>query len=288
MSTAGTVSDEPDEDASGRSYGRAGRNLVAAVSVGILLGGLVLLTLLLVKAVFVGLVVVLVGVAVYELALALRPTGVRLPPVPLLFGVAVMLVGAYVGATTALVGALGLTVVAVCAWRIAGGREGFVRDVTASTFVVMYVPFLASFAILLLRPEDGPFRVICFLVVTIASDVGGYVAGVLFGRHQLAPEVSPKKSWEGLAGSAVLCLAAGITLVVLLLDGPWWVGLILGAVAPAMSTVGDLFVSMLKRDVGIKDMGSFLPGHGGIMDRLDSLLPMAMVSWFLLTVLVPV
>lgn len=287
MSAADTVTDEPSEDSSGGSHGRAGRNLVAAASVGALLGAVVLAALLWIKVVFVGVVVVLVGVAVYELALALRPTGVRLPPAPLLFGVALMLVGAYVGGTNALVGALGFTAVAVCAWRIAGGREGFVRDVTASTFVVLYVPFLASFAILLLRPEDGPYRVVCFLAVTVASDLGGYFAGVLFGRHQLAPEISPKKSWEGLAGSAVLCLATGITLVTLLLDGPWWAGLILGAVAPAMGTLGDLFVSMLKRDVGIKDMGSFLPGHGGIMDRLDSLLPMAMISWFLLSLLVP-
>lgn len=286
MSTPGTVTGEPSENAAG-SYGRAGRNLVAAVVVGLLLGAAVLVALLLVKEVFVGLVVALVGVAVYELALALRPTGVRMPPVPLLFGVALMLIGTYVGGTTALVGALGVTVVAVCAWRIIGEREGFVRDVTASTFVVMYVPFLACFAILLLRPDDGPLRVVCFLAVTVASDIGGYVAGVLFGRHKLAPNISPQKSWEGLAGSALLCLATGIPTVMFLLDGPWWVGLILGAIAPAMGTVGDLFVSMLKRDVGIKDMGRFLPGHGGIMDRLDSLLPMALMSWFVLTLLIP-
>lgn len=285
------VTDNSDDDSgpapAERQHGRAGRNLVAAVGVGAVLGAVVLATLLFVKAIFVALVVALVALAVYELAVALRPAGVRLPLIPLLPCVVALMIGAYVGSTTAMVAVLGVSAIVVSVWRMIGGREGFIRDVTASMFVVLYVPFLGSFAVLLVNPDDGHLRVICFLAVTVASDIGGYVAGVLFGRHKLAPEVSPKKSWEGLAGSAALCLAMGVVLVVVLLDGPWWVGVILGAIAPAAATMGDLFMSMLKREVGVKDMGSFLPGHGGIMDRLDSLLPMAFFSWIVLALLVP-
>ncbi|HEY8455531.1 MAG TPA: phosphatidate cytidylyltransferase [Actinopolymorphaceae bacterium] len=266
---------------------RSGRNLAAAISVGVLLGVLLVGSLFIVKAAFVGFVVLAVGIAVVELSLALRPAGVRLPVVALLAGVVAMLVGAYVWQTAALLGALGLTALAVCFGRLLGGREGYVRDVTAGVFVALYVPFLAGFALLLLRPDDGPFRVLLFVAVAVASDVGGYVAGVLFGRHKLAPTISPGKTWEGLAGSALLCLAVGVAGVMILLDGTWWTGLVLGVVATATATLGDLVESMLKRDVGIKDMGTLLPGHGGVMDRLDSLLPTALVSWLVLTLLVP-
>jgi phosphatidate cytidylyltransferase len=266
---------------------RLGRNIAEAVGVGAILGIAVIGSLFVVKAVFVGLVVVVVGIAVIELSRALRPAGVRLPLVPLLAGVVGMLVGAYVADTPALVGALGLTTLAVCVGRLPGGRDGFVRDVTAGVFVALYVPFLAGFAILMLRPEDGPFRVLIFVAVAVASDVGGYAAGVLFGRHPLAPTVSPAKTWEGLAGSAVLCLGIGVAGVMVLLDGSLLAGLVLGAAATVTATLGDLVESMLKRDIGIKDMGRMLPGHGGVMDRLDSILPTALVSWLVLSLLVP-
>ncbi|WP_157180995.1 phosphatidate cytidylyltransferase [Actinopolymorpha alba] len=273
---------------SGQRTSRFGRNLAAAIGVGVLLGAVVIASLFIVKSVFVAFVIVAVGLAVIELSRALRPAGVTLPLVPLLAGVVGMLAGAYIAGTPALVGALGLTAFAVFAGRLLGGREGYVRDVTAGVFVALYVPFLASFAILMLRPEDGPFRVLLFVAVTVASDIGGYAAGVLFGRHKLAPEISPGKTWEGLAGSALSCLAVGIVGVTVLLHGAWWAGLVLGVVATVTATAGDLVESMLKRDIGIKDMGSVLPGHGGVMDRLDSLLPTALVSWLVLTLLVAV
>ena len=277
-----------DDEGNTRRRGRLGRNIAAAIGVGALLGIAVVGSLFFVKSVFLGLVVVVVGVAVIELARALRPAGVHLPLAPLLAGVVGMLVGAYVGATPALVGALGLTTLAVCVGRLPGGREGFVRDVTAGVFVALYVPFLAGFAVLMLRPDDGPFRVLIFVAVAVASDVGGYAAGVLFGRHRLAPSISPAKTWEGLGGSAVLCLGVGIAGVMVLLQGSLWAGIVLGVAATATATLGDLVESMLKRDIGIKDMGRMLPGHGGVMDRLDSILPTALVSWLVLSLLVPV
>jgi phosphatidate cytidylyltransferase len=140
--------------------------------------------------------------------------------------------------------------------------------------------------VLLLAEDRGALGVVTFIIVTIASDIGGYAVGVLFGKHPMAPVISPKKSWEGFAGSAVSCLVAGWATVVYLLDGDWWVGLLLGAIAVVMATLGDLCESVIKRDLGIKDMSSIVPGHGGLMDRLDSLLATAAPAWLLLHYLV--
>jgi phosphatidate cytidylyltransferase len=150
------------------------------------------------------------------------------------------------------------------------------------------VPFLAGFAMLMLAAPDGPYRVIVFVAVTVANDVGGYASGVLFGRHPMAPSISPKKSWEGLAGSVVLCMLVGAVTVRFLLDGSLLAGVAVGVAAAFTATLGDLSESLVKRDLGIKDMGSWLPGHGGIMDRLDSLLPTAPAVALLLMLLVPV
>jgi phosphatidate cytidylyltransferase len=148
--------------------------------------------------------------------------------------------------------------------------------------VAIYLPFLAGFAVLMLADPDGPKRVLSFIAVTVASDIGGYVSGVLFGRRPMAPSVSPKKTWEGFAGSVVCCLAVGVGCLVLVLDGRWWVGLVLGGATAVTATLGDLGESLLKRDLGMKDMGNLLPGHGGLMDRLDSLLPTAPIAYLVL------
>jgi phosphatidate cytidylyltransferase len=173
-------------------------------------------------------------------------------------------------------------------WRLRTGVDGFVRDATAGVFTAVYIPFLAGFVCLLLKPEDGPLRVVTFILVTIASDIGGYFVGIFAGKHPMAPVISPKKSWEGFAGSTAFCVAAGWACVVYLLDGDWWVGVLLGLVAVVMATLGDLSESVIKRDLGIKDMSAIIPGHGGLMDRLDSLLATVAPTWLLLFYLVPV
>jgi phosphatidate cytidylyltransferase len=159
-------------------------------------------------------------------------------------------------------------------------------DIGASLLALVYVGLLASFCALLLAPDDGSRRVTAFIATVVASDVGGYAFGVLFGKHPMAPTVSPKKSWEGLVGSALACMICGALLVDLLLHAQWWKGAVYGLAIVASATIGDLGESMIKRDLGIKDMGSLLPGHGGLMDRLDSLLPSAPVAWLLLDVFV--
>ena len=266
---------------------RAGRNLPAAIGVGLALGAVVLLSLYLWKPAFVGVVVAAIVLAAWELTNAFGSGRIRVPVVPLAVGAAAIIVSAYAGGSEAMVVALALTVFALMLWRSPENPKGYVRDVTAATFAALYLPFLAGFAVLLLRPDDGPNRVVVFIVLTVLSDVGGYVAGVLFGKHPMAPTVSPKKSWEGFAGSALFCAAGGAVLLPTLLDGEAWQGVVCGLAVMVTATLGDLGESMIKRDLGIKDMGSLLPGHGGIMDRLDSLLPAAPVTFLLLSWLVP-
>jgi len=287
MAHVGNASEQAPDHAGGPgTRSRAGRDLPAAIGVGVGLGVLIVASLYIVKVAFVGLVVVAILVAVWELANALGSRGIRPPLVPVGVGAVAMLVASYVGGAQALVVGLALTVLGVIVWRLTEGPDGYVRDMTAGIFSAVYVPFLAGFAILMLIPEDGARRVTVFFLLVAASDVGGYVAGVLFGKHPMARTISPKKSWEGFIGSTVFCLGVGALSVVLLLDGRWWQGAVLGAAAVLTATLGDLGESVVKRDLGVKDMGSLLPGHGGIMDRLDSLLLTAPVAWLLLTLLV--
>ena len=264
---------------------RAGRNLPAAIGVGLALGAVVLLSLYLWKPAFVGVVVAAIVLAAWELTNAFGSGRIRVPVVPLAVGAAAIIVSAYAGGSEAMVVALALTVFAMMLWRSPENPKGYVRDVTAATFAALYLPFLAGFAVLLLRPDDGPNRVVVFIVLTVLSDVGGYVAGVLFGKHPMAPTVSPKKSWEGFAGSALFCAVGGAVMLPTLLDGEAWQGVVCGLAVMVTATLGDLGESMIKRDIGVKDMGDLLPGHGGLMDRLDSILPTVAVSWFLFAAL---
>jgi len=269
--------------------GRAGRNLPVAIGVGLALGAVVLLTLYLVKPAFLAFVAITVGVGMWELVRSLHTRSLRAPLIPLEVGLACILALAYTNGREAMTVAMMLTAVAIVVWRVAEGADGMLADIGAGLLVLVYTAFLAGFAALMLAPGDGARRVTAFIATVVASDVGGYAAGVLFGRHLMAPTVSPKKSWEGLVGSAIACVACGAVLFATLLPrGHWWQGAVFGLALVAAATVGDLGESMIKRDLGIKDMGTLLPGHGGLMDRLDSMLPSAPVAWLLLAAFVPV
>ena len=210
------------------------------------------------------------------------------PLVPLLLGAVGMLVSAYLRGAEALVVTFGLTIVGLLIWRVADGLAGAARDLSASALVVFYPIFLGGFASMMLAaPDDGRQRIVVFILVTVFSDIGGYAVGVVFGRHPMAPSLSPKKSWEGFAGSVASCAAVGAISLPLALGGQWWQGALLGVAAASGATLGDLIESSIKRDLGIKDMGALLPGHGGLMDRLDSLVIVAPVAWALLLWFVP-
>ena len=262
--------------------GKAGRNLPAAIGVGVGLGLLVLVPLFTFKPAFVAVIAAAVVIAVWELTRAIGAAEARPPLLPLLVGALGTLLLAWQNGADGLVVGLLLTVVAVLLWRLADGPVGFQRDVTAAALVAVYVPFLAGFAVLLVAPPDGHWRVVAFIATVVCSDVGGYVAGVFLGKHPMAPAVSPKKSWEGTAGSLLACAIGGVCFLVLLFGGEWWEGVVFGLAIAVTSVLGDLAESMIKRDLGIKDMGSLLPGHGGLMDRLDSLLVAAPVAYLLL------
>lgn len=274
------MSQAPTEPEAKKS--RAGRNLPASILVAVILIAIIIASLVFVKDLFLVVVAAAMIVALWEMARALATNGTWMPAIPMAIGSVAMIAGAYYGGPEVLVVALAVTVLASILWRMPRGQDGFVRDVTATVFCLVYLPFLASFVALLLDNEKGVEQVLTFVAVTIASDIGGYCAGVLFGKHPMAPVISPKKTWEGFAGSAIGCVAVGILCVVYLLEGDWWVGLALGLFAVVAATLGDLAESLIKRDLGIKDMSNILPGHGGIMDRLDSLLATVSVAWLVL------
>jgi phosphatidate cytidylyltransferase len=261
---------------------RAGRNLPAAIGVGVGLGILIIGSLVLRKELMLVIIVAAIGVGVWELRRALAHVAIRVPFVPTLVGAVSMVLSAYQGGGQALIVTLGLTCVGILLWRIADGVLDAVRDIAGGFFVAVYPGFLAGFAALMLAAGDGARRIVVFILVTVLSDVGGYAFGVLFGRHPMAPSVSPKKSWEGFAGSVLTCVVGGAIAVQYLLHAPWWGGALLGVCTAIAATVGDLSESTIKRDLGIKDMSNILPGHGGIMDRLDSLLLVAPIAWALL------
>lgn len=279
-----------------KDHGRAGRDLKAAITSAVILLAAIALSLAFWKTAFMFIVAAAVVIAVWELRKGFLAKGIDLPEQPLMVGGVVMVFVAYFWGAPALVTATAVTALAIMLHLLRRGVEGYVQNATAAVFALIYLPFLGSFVALLLAEDGSPewtdrvdygvLGVVAFVLVTIASDIGGYIAGVLFGKHPMAPVISPKKSWEGFAGSMLFCVAAGAALVYYMLDGEWWVGVLLGLIAVVMATLGDLCESVIKRDLGIKDMSQIIPGHGGLMDRLDSLLATVAPVWLLLHYLV--
>ncbi|MFB9628049.1 phosphatidate cytidylyltransferase [Nonomuraea helvata] len=262
---------------------RTGRNLPAAIAVGLVLGALVVASLYTIKELFLLVLVGAVGVGVLELVKAFATRDVKVPAVPVVVGMAAMQAAAYWGGPVWLLATFAVFAFVLLIWRMfSDGTEGYVRDASASVLTLFYPSMLAAFAAMLLRATDGDNRVLIFIAVTVASDIGGYIAGVLFGRHKMTV-ISPKKTWEGFAGSVVACTAVGAWLVTWLMHGAIWQGALIGGLAALLATVGDLIESMIKRDLGIKDLGTILPGHGGLMDRLDSLVTTLVPVWLLMT-----
>ncbi|MGL4306062.1 MAG: phosphatidate cytidylyltransferase [Mycobacteriaceae bacterium] len=270
---------------------KAGRNLPAAVAVGSSLAVIIVSILIFMPRLWVLIVALAVAIASWEVTKRLRQATIEVPFVPLLIGgqAIIWLTWPYglVGAGAAFAS----TVVVCMIWRllIQGFTEppqNYLRDMSTTVLILAWIPLFAAFGALLVYPEDGSARVFCLMAGVVLSDVGGYAAGVFLGKHAMAPAISPKKSWEGFVGSLFFGVSGSCLTVTYVLDGSVWAGAVLGTVLVISGTLGDLIESQVKRDLGIKDMGTLLPGHGGIMDRMDSLLPSAVVSWIVLSALV--
>lgn len=268
---------------------KAGRNLFAAVGIGLALGGAMLLSLILVKELFVLFAAFLAAFTAFELASALRFAGRNVPRIPtVIAAVAAMPAAFYLGSDGKwLVMLAGVAFVAL--WRVAElvrpshrtSAKQLWGDIAAGTFIQVYVPFLAGFAVLLTAQPGGEWWTLAFLLTVISIDIGAYASGVMFGKHKMAPRISPKKTWEGFAGSVLAALVAGVLLSIFMLGKPWWLGVIFGLTMVFTATIGDLTESLIKRDLGIKDISTWLPGHGGFLDRLDSILPSAAAAFVL-------
>ncbi|PIF03072.1 MAG: phosphatidate cytidylyltransferase [Propionibacterium sp.] len=275
---------------------RAGRNLPAATAVGLGLLITVVLTLAYWNFGFVLFAALALSLGAIELHRVLQKVEMNSAIVPIVVGTVVIVIGSYLAASNPssgidsavfLVVALGLTVVSALVWRMFSGPDGFVKDSAASLFTIGYISLLGAFVGLMIAPADGPARIVTFILCVVGNDVGGYFAGVLFGKHKMAPVISPSKTWEGFTGSIIFGLVIGALSVKYLLGGQLWVGALMGIVLVISATCGDLVESLIKRDLGIKDMSNFLPGHGGVMDRLDSLLVSVPIAWTMLYLLVP-
>ncbi|WP_243711293.1 phosphatidate cytidylyltransferase [Actinomadura sp. KC216] len=259
-----------------------------AISVGLGLGSLVLLSLYTVKEIFLAVMIVFLFIGMRELTEAFKSRDIGVPFIPVATGMVGTPVAAYVWGPTAAVAAVSLTMLALLMTRMTEGTDGYVRDVSAGALVTGYLVLVGGIVALLMRPDDGDHRIVIFIATTVASDTGGFFAGSFLGKHKMAPTISPKKTWEGVTGSALMCMLVGGWLVWWLLDGGTvWQGVLVGLAVVVTATAGDLVESMMKRDLGIKDLGTILPGHGGVMDRLDSLVVTAPVVWLLLELFVP-
>ncbi|TFB46456.1 phosphatidate cytidylyltransferase [Cryobacterium tagatosivorans] len=272
-----------------RIEARTGRNLVLAVLIGLVLGLTMLFSLIFIKELFMVFAGVIVAFTAFELAQALRHAGRNVPRIPVVVAaVGVVPAAFYWGAEGQWLATLaGILVIAL--WRVAllawpehrASLRSVLGDIGAGFLIQAYVVFLASFAVLLAAQPGGQWWTLAFLLLVITADTGAYASGLSFGKHPMAPTISPKKTWEGFAGAAAVCMVAGVLLSLFMLGQPWWFGLIFGSVILVAATFGDLAESLIKRDLGIKDMSSWLPGHGGFLDRLDSILPSAAAAYAL-------
>jgi phosphatidate cytidylyltransferase len=275
-----------------------GRSLSKSVAVGLLLGAVFLLSVLIYKELFMALAAAAAGAGAWELSTALRLKGWYVPRVPAVVGSILIMPATFYGGAE-LQWLLSLAIVAaLILWRTVHllweARETpsqaiahTLRDYAASAFVVIYLPLMTSFTMLLLRRADGAAWIITFVVTVSMIDTAGYLVGRKLGRHKLAPGVSPKKTWEGLLASISAGVLTALVFTKVFWNFDWWIGVVLAAGLLLAAVFGDLAESLIKRDLGVKDMSSLLPGHGGVMDRLDSILPSALITYLFAQIFLP-
>jgi phosphatidate cytidylyltransferase len=272
-----------------------GRSLSKSVAVGLLLAAIFLSSLLMYKELFIVFLSISTAIGAWELSTALREKKWYVPRVPAVVGSVLIMPATYFGGPAIQWLASIAIVAALIVWRTVHllferRKANFqtlkrtVRDFGAAAFLVIYLPLTLSFGMLLLRQDDGQWWVLSFVTTVALIDSAGYLFGRIFGKNKLAPGVSPKKTWEGLAASIVFGTVSAVSFTVFVLGGAWWVGIILAAALILAAVFGDLAESLIKRDLGIKDMSTWLPGHGGMMDRLDSMLPASLMTYLVMVV----
>ena len=262
---------------------KAGRKLFPSIAVGLTLLGLVIASLAFQRFLFLPLAIAAIIRGVWELGQALDRADIEISVPTISFCAVAIMTSAWVKDVTGLAVATAISIPFLLISGLPKGHHNFVKNATATVFATIYLPFLAGFLVVLAKPEDGLARVMTFVVVVGCNDTFGYIFGVLLGKHKLAPAISPKKTWEGLIGSLIFSILGGGLMLSLLFEKHWLVGAALGVAAVFTATCGDLIESAIKRDLDLKDMGAILPGHGGMLDRLDSVLLSAPIIWAILT-----
>lgn len=261
---------------------RAGRKLFPSIAVSLSLVALVWFALAYRREIFAVVVAVAVLLGIREIVRAFNASGIYISSAGLIIAALALSYATWNGGVAGLAVATAIAIPVLLIQLLTRGPEGFVASATATTFSLLYLPFLAGFLILLGRTSTGLERVMTFVVLVGCNDTFGYIVGVLIGKHPLVPKISPKKSWEGLIGSLVFTIAGGILSFTYILEMQWWIGAVVGLIIVFTATCGDLIESAMKRDLALKDMGSLLPGHGGMLDRLDSVLISAPALWLAL------
>lgn len=277
----------PQAPVAAKKPSRAGRNLPAAIGVGVLLGAWLVYGLFFSPGALVFFAALASAVGAWELARGLNSKrGMGIPLFPAMATSFALPFFAYYGGGQWLIFAVVAAILILVGWRLFGPKDGMIMSIMGSIFAMCWVPFMLSLALLLFREESGAGKVFMILLMAVGNDTWGYIAGVLWGKHPMAPKISPKKTWEGFAGSMVGSMLVGV-ISTFFLDLPWWVGLVLAVFLVVAATAGDLAESMVKREIGIKDMSNILPGHGGLMDRLDSIVFCVAVGYVLFAALSP-
>jgi phosphatidate cytidylyltransferase len=261
---------------------RAGRKLGPSILVSLSLVAIVWASLAFQPIFFAALVTLAVCLGIREISRAFAQVETKISNNALIAVAIGLSIATWVDGVEGLAVATAVALPLLLINLLRGGPEGFVRSATATTLALIYLPFLAGFLILLGHDEKGLERVMTFVILVGCNDTFGYFVGVLIGKHPMAPKISPKKSWEGLIGSIVFTTLGGALMFHFVLDIHWHIGAIVGLLIVFTATSGDLIESAMKRDLHLKDMGSLLPGHGGILDRLDSVLLSAPALWLTL------
>jgi phosphatidate cytidylyltransferase len=259
---------------------RAGRKLLPSILVSLTLLTLIFGSIYLEPLLFLALICIVIMLGVRELAHAYRTGGIELPDLPIMAAALIILLASWFGDTEGLAVSTGLVIPVLMFLLLLISQKDFIKRSTSAVFAVFYLAVLGGFILLLANNDDGGKRILALVILIACNDTFAYFAGVLFGKHKMAPTISPKKSWEGLVGGLIASLIGGALIFHNSFGVSWYIGAAVGAMTVVTATCGDLIESAIKRDLAIKDMSNLLPGHGGIMDRLDSALFTAPAVWF--------